>query len=60
MKQFRVRRVPVLDAGGRLQGVLSLNDIVLASSEKREPKASDIVSTMAAICAHRSLQTAVA
>jgi CBS domain-containing protein len=60
MKQFRIRRVPVIDADGRLQGVISLNDIVLASSGKREPQASDIVSAMAAICAHRQIETVVA
>jgi CBS domain-containing protein len=60
MKQFRVRRLPVIDTGGRLQGVLSLNDLVLASNEKREPKASEIVAAMGAICAHRKLDIAVA
>jgi CBS domain-containing protein len=52
--------LPVIDANGRLQGVISLNDIVLASTEKREPQASDVVATMAAICAHRRVETAVA
>jgi CBS domain-containing protein len=60
MKQFRIRRVPVIDANGKLQGVISLNDLVLASSVKREPQAADIVSTMAAICAHRQVETGVA
>jgi CBS domain-containing protein len=57
MKQCRIRRVPVLDANGRLQGVISLNDLVLASDAKRAP---EIVSTMAAICAHRQAEAAVA
>jgi CBS domain-containing protein len=60
MKQARIRRVPVLDANGRLQGVISLNDLVLASDATRAPQASEIVSTMAAICAHRQVETAVA
>ena len=59
MKQCRIRRVPVLDANGRLQGVISLNDIVLASTDKGGPKASAVVATMAAICAHRRVETAV-
>jgi CBS domain-containing protein len=59
MKQFRVRRVPVIDTTGKLQGVISLNDLVLASNVKREPQATDIVSTMAAICTHRQVETAV-
>jgi CBS domain-containing protein len=60
MKQCRVRRVPVLDATGRLQGVISLNDLVLASDATRAPRASEIVSTMAAICAHRHVEAAMA
>ena len=60
MKDFRIRRVPVIDANGRLQGVISLNDIVLAATGKRGPRASEVVSTMAAICAHRQIETAVA
>jgi CBS domain-containing protein len=59
MKQFRIRRVPVIDTNGRLQGVVSLNDIVLASAKKREPAATQIVSAMAAICAHRAVEAAV-
>jgi CBS domain-containing protein len=60
MRQCQIRRVPVIDANGRLQGVISLNDIVLASTEKREPQASDVIATMAAICAHRRVEAAVA
>jgi CBS domain-containing protein len=60
MKQFRIRRVPVIDANGRLQGVVSLNDLVLASDATRALQASDIVSTMAAICAHQKVEAAVA
>lgn len=55
MRQFQVRRVPVVDDAGRLQGVISLNDIVLASHERRDPPASEVVATMAAICAHRQV-----
>ncbi len=53
MKEFRVRRLPVVDAKGGLRGVVSMNDLVLAAEEKKEPAAKDIVSTLAAICAHR-------
>ncbi len=60
MKRCRIRRVPVLDHEGRLQGVISLNDLVLASTDRREPRASDVVATMAAICAHRKGEAAVA
>jgi CBS domain-containing protein len=60
MKQFQIRRLPVIDAHGILQGVISLNDIVLAANDTRGPLASEIVSTMAAICAHRRVAIAVA
>jgi hypothetical protein len=40
--------------------VISLNDIVLASTNKREPRAAEVIATMAAICAHRRIATAVA
>lgn len=54
MKEFKVRRLPVVDAGGRLQGVISMNDIALASDQKRQPTPGEVVSTLAAICAHRA------
>jgi CBS domain-containing protein len=60
MKQSQIRRLPVIGADGRLRGVISLNDIVLASTDKREPRAADVIATMAAICAHRRIAAAVA
>ena len=54
MKELRVRRLPVIDETGMLRGVVSMNDMVLAAEDKKRPPAKDIVSTMAAICAHRS------
>jgi len=56
MKQFRIRRLAVIDKDGHLRGVISLNDIVLASERKGEPAAKDIVSALAGICAHRSIE----
>ena len=53
MKQFQVRRLPVVAADGTVKGVISMNDIVLASQQKEGPSAADIVSTMSGICAHR-------
>lgn len=52
MKQFQVRRLPVVAADGSLKGIVSMNDIVLASQQKEGPTAAEIVSTLAAICAH--------
>jgi CBS domain-containing protein len=47
MKAAKVRRVPIVDAGGRLIGIVSINDIVL-TTELRD----QIVDTMRAICQH--------
>lgn len=60
MRKFRVRRLPVIAADGTLKGVISMNDIVLASDQREGPAATDIVSTMAAICAHRPVPAAAA
>lgn len=54
MKRFRVRRLPVIDMNGILKGVISINDIVLATERGAGPDAKEIVSTLAAICAHRA------
>lgn len=60
MKQFQVRRLPVIDADGTLKGVVSMNDIVLASQQKEGPAMADVVSALAAICAHRPVAVAAA
>jgi CBS domain-containing protein len=57
MKEFTVRRLPVVDGSGRLQGVISMNDIVRASDQNRKPAAADVVSVMAAICSPRHTAT---
>lgn len=53
MKQYKVRRLPVIDANGTLKGVISMNDIVLASEQGLGPNPKEIVSTLAVICVHR-------
>lgn len=50
MKRHRIRRLPVVDANGHLQGILSLNDIVTHAGAA-EP--AEVVNTLASICAHR-------
>jgi CBS domain-containing protein len=57
MRQNRVRRLPVVDGEGRLQGVVSMNDVVLKAQKAKNGKAADItfddvVNTFKAICAH--------
>ena len=50
MKAQRVRRLPVVDAEGRLKGILSLNDVVTHAGAASP---TEIVSTLASICEHR-------
>lgn len=58
MKQHQVRRVPVVDAQGRLQGVISMNDVVRVAGRKGAPTAASVVATLAAICAPRPVAIA--
>jgi len=60
MKRERVRRLPVVDEEGVFQGIIALNDFLLAAQETRGtniPAVSyeDVVHTMKAISAHRML-----
>ncbi|HEV8590357.1 MAG TPA: CBS domain-containing protein [Pyrinomonadaceae bacterium] len=56
MQEHRVRRLAVLDAEGELQGMLSMNDIVLKAQEANGKKPPltfhDVVKTYKAICEH--------
>jgi len=60
MKRERVRRLPVVDADGVLQGVVAMNDFVLLAADAKGAKApavsyEDVVRTMKAISVHRAL-----
>jgi CBS-domain-containing membrane protein len=54
MRQHKVRRLPVLDAEGKLAGMLSMNDVTLSAQEKKGPGLSfkETMETYKAICAH--------
>jgi CBS-domain-containing membrane protein len=57
MSEHRVRRIPIVDASGNPLGIVSLNDLAIASvrpgtTTQREP--STLAQTFAAICRHRS------
>jgi CBS domain-containing protein len=59
MQERQVRRLPVTDAQGNLQGVLSINDLILiangeSKSRKSDLAASEVLTTLKAICAHRT------
>lgn len=57
MKEHKVRRLPVVGVEGELQGMLSMNDIVLKAEDTTGRKApelayADVVNTYKTICAH--------
>jgi CBS domain-containing protein len=57
MREFGVRRLPVVDLDNRVQGILSLDDVVLearalGSEQFTGPFYSDIARTLKAICSH--------
>jgi CBS domain-containing protein len=58
MERGKVRRLPVVDEDGMLQGMLSMNDLVLAAGEHRgrsapELPVDDVMHTLKAVCDHR-------
>ena len=60
MKRERVRRLPVIDEDGMLQGIVAMNDFVLLAADAKEAKApavsyEDLVRTMKVISAHQTL-----
>jgi len=56
MREHKIRRLPVLNADGELEGILSMNDIVLKAKarngKKPEIEYADVVKTYQAICEH--------
>ena len=55
MQKERVRRLPVVNDKGILQGILSTNDIILYTEEGGDKGIhGDFLSTQKAICEHRS------
>jgi CBS domain-containing protein len=58
MQENKVRRLPVVAADGTLEGILSMNDIVLKAEEQKEKKPTelsyaDVVKTYKSICEPR-------
>jgi CBS domain-containing protein len=55
MKQFKVRRLPVVDSSGAIKGIISMNDIVRAAGTRRDVQLEDVINTLAEICEPRQL-----
>ena len=60
MRENQLRRLPVLDDEGKLQGILSLNDVVLKADQLQDKRAAslavDVLETLRAICRHREAE----
>ena len=57
MREGRVRRLPVVDEGGALRGILSINDLVLRAGEGGQTPGlthGEVVSTLRAVSEHRT------
>ncbi len=54
MRDWQVRRLPVVDANGQLCGILSLNDIALATERSPFRLHGQLEHTLAAVCRHRA------
>jgi CBS domain-containing protein len=53
MKSHAIRRVPVEGFGGTVLGIVSMNDIVLASGKRKKTLlGAEVIDTMQSICAH--------
>jgi CBS domain-containing protein len=54
MADAQIRRIPVVSNGGRLEGILSINDIILQAKERSDGLSYvDVMNTLKAICSHR-------
>jgi CBS domain-containing protein len=56
MREKQVRRLPVIDAKGKLCGILSLNDVAIKARDAAKPEelsADDVEKTLEAICRRR-------
>ncbi len=59
MAREKVRRLPVIDEDGTLQGMVTMNDAILHAREARGKKSpdlsyKDVMGTLKDICVHRA------
>jgi CBS domain-containing protein len=53
MAKNKIRRIPVIDDAQHPIGMVSLNDLALATARGRDVPATTLAGTLAAICEHR-------
>lgn len=59
MAEAQIRRIPVISSGGQLEGLLSINDIILhAKARGNGLSYADVMETLKSICTHREPVTA--
>jgi len=60
MAAQKVRRLPVLDANGALEGILCLDDVILFAEETGGVTYRDVIDTLKSICEHTTALKALA
>lgn len=55
MRRAHVRRLPVVNEAGEIQGIVTLNDLILAADRKHGAlEYEEVLNTAKAVCEHRS------
>ncbi len=59
MRRHQVRRLPVVDASGRVVGIVSMNDVLLAVGGSRAVAPRAVIDTLQQISAHHHLPSRI-